>query len=89
MMENLDWDRAHTIEEEDEDSPEGVLEEHKARKASNIQIGDVNGGDDLNKRRETDDQFKLVSSDPHLHSKVSSKLNNTVLNRGPDTSSSV
>ena len=55
MMENLDWDRAHTIEEEDEDSPEGVLEEHKARKASNIQIGDINGGDDLNKRGETDD----------------------------------
>ena len=31
MMENLDWDRAHTIEEEEEDSPEGVLEEHRAR----------------------------------------------------------
>lgn len=29
MMENLDWDRAHTIEEEEEDTP-GILEENKA-----------------------------------------------------------
>ena len=44
MMENLDWDRAHTIEEED-DTPEGVLEENVPRegnKSNNISKGDFN-----------------------------------------------
>ena len=33
MMENLDWDRAHTIEEED-DTPESVLEENVPREGN-------------------------------------------------------
>ena len=47
MMENLDWDRAHTIEEVEEDSPEGILEEHRAREASNISKSDFNPYDEI------------------------------------------
>lgn len=58
MMENLDWDRAHTIEEEEEDSPEGVLEEHRAREASNISKSDFNPYEEQNQTQDHDTTIK-------------------------------
>lgn len=62
MMENLDWDRAHTIEEEEEDSPEGVLEEHRAREASNISKSDFNPYEEQSQIQDCDKTIKKPSS---------------------------